>query len=216
MQHYQVADVLMLVANVGPVAVYFLVLGLVNSHARPCLVSTRSDFVALTAVLLPLLLWPVPDLIRAGLYGPLFGGLFIAAAMFGWLLPGREDGVVIYNISEWRCRRILMQTLRRLGLTGRWEDGAWTSDDESLVIELRRFPPLRNVSVHFDARSDGARIHVRAICDGLNRAVQSVSQGPSNMGIALTTLGLGLLILPMWMLTRHVDDIVDAMTHLFG
>ena len=28
--------------------------------------------------------------------------------------------------------------------------------------------------------------------------------------------GVTLLLLPMWMVSRHVDDLVDAMLHLFG
>ena len=59
---YQVVDVLMLVGNVAPVAIYFLTLGLVNSHSRPYLTTSRSDFLSLTIVLIPLFLWPLPGL----------------------------------------------------------------------------------------------------------------------------------------------------------
>ena len=36
------------------------------------------------------------------------------------------------------------------------------------------------------------------------------------MGACLVMLGVGLMIIPMWMVSRHIDDLVDAMSHLFG
>src|SRR5262245_6602083 len=59
---------LLVFLNVAPIALYFLVLGLVNSHARPYRISSRSDFVALTSVIVPFLFWPVPSLVVSGLW----------------------------------------------------------------------------------------------------------------------------------------------------
>jgi hypothetical protein len=101
-ESYQVVDVLMLVANVAPVALYFLVLGLVNSHARPYLITSRSDFIVLTSVLVPVLMWPVPGFAQAGMIWILVVGLCMALAVFLWLLPSQHAGFVVYNISESR------------------------------------------------------------------------------------------------------------------
>ena len=35
-------------------------------------------------------------------------------------------------------------------------------------------------------------------------------------GACLVILGVGLMILPMWTVGRHIDDLVDAMSYLFG
>ena len=50
----------------------------------------------------------------------------------------------------------------------------------------------------------------------VDRRLGCVAQLPSAMGAGLVLVGLGLMILPMWMMGRHIDDLVDAMLHLFG
>ncbi len=213
---YHAVDVLMLVGNVAPIALYFLVLGLVNSHARPCLITSRSDFLALTTVLLPLLIWPVPEFVRAHLFGSLALGLLLAVLAFYYLLPHAAAGFVVYNVSRSQCLNALAAALRRLNLSGRWDNAVWTSDRGDLLIEIRQFSLLRNVSIHTTPSSDAARDCVHHIGLELRRSLQSVAQLPSNMGAALVMLGVTLMILPMSMVARHIDDLVEAMAHLFG
>lgn len=214
--NYEVVDILMLVGNVLPLAVYFLVLGLVNSHARPFLISSRSDFLALTSVLLPVLIWPVPDFIRGGLYLLLLVGMLLAGLVFLYLLPARHAGFVVYNISRSRCLKLLEQSIRSLGLEGRWQGSVFTTDDLSLSMEVREFSILHNVALHMECRSDRARLSVHELGADLDRRLHTVSQLPSTMGAGLVLVGVSLLILPMWMVGRHIHDLVDAMTHLFG
>ena len=61
---------------VGPVAVYVLWLGLVNSQARPKLVKARDDFLITTLAFCPFAVAPVVGLARAG-YG--WGAASVAA-----------------------------------------------------------------------------------------------------------------------------------------
>lgn len=213
--NYQVVDVLMLVGNIVPIALYFLILGLVNSHARPCLITSRSDFLALTSVLLPVLLWPVPDFVRGGMYALLAVGMLVAGVVFYYLLPGRNAGFVVYNISRRRCADLLDQALAQLRLSGRREENAWVADDGSLRIELRGFSILHNVAIHFETTGESEWL-VPHIGQEIHRRLSTISQLPSNMGAGMVLAGVTLMLLPMWMVSRHVDDLVDAMLHLFG
>ncbi len=213
---YQVVDVLMLVGNVAPIALYFLILGLINSHSRPWIVTSRSDFLALTSVLMPVLLWPVPDFIRAQLNFPLFAGLLAAVVAFVYMLPKPNTGFVVYNVAESRCLKLLAQTLRELDLSGRWEGREWHSDSTALSIEVRKFSLLRNVTLHFDVQNESDRDRVPQIGHALNVRLQTVAQLPSPMGAGLVLLGVGLMILPMWMVGRHIHDLVDAVSYLLG
>lgn len=214
--NYQVVDVLMLVGNIVPIALYFLILGLVNSHSRPCLITSRSDFLTLTCVLLPVLLWPVPEFVRGRMYGPLAGLLLLAIVIFYYMLPKRNAGFVIYNISRRRCADLLDQALTRLHLTGRMNDDVWLADDGSLRIELREFSLLRNVAIHFEPTDAECELLVPVIGHEIDRRLSTISQLPTNMSAGMVLAGVTLLILPMWMVSRHVDDLVDAMLHLFG
>jgi len=213
---YQVVDVLMLVGNVLPLSIYFLVLGLVNSHSRPYLTTSRADFIALTCALAPVLLWPVPAFARGGMIWLLVAGLAVAGALFVHLLLSMGHGLVIYNISEARAARLLEESLRALGLDGRWVDRTWESSEGDLRIHLRRFALLRNVTLHIDATAPRAADLTSALGGELHRRLATVAQLPSTMGACLVLLGVTLMILPLWTAGRHIHDVVEAVSHLFG
>jgi len=212
----QVVDVFMLVGNITPIALYFLILGLVNSHARPYLVTSRSDFIALSIALLPVLLWPLPVVAAARAWWALAAGLWTAGLLFFRFLPGPNAGFVIYNISEARCLRILEEALARIGLHGCWDGHSWRSSRDNVRIHIRKFSLLRNVSINVEAAPRDAGLLVTELGAELARGLRSVAQLPSTMGACLVVIGVGLLIVPMWAVGRHIRDIVDAMSHLFG
>ena len=224
---YPAVDTLIMVANVAPIALYFLILGLVNSHARPYLISSRSDFIALTIALAPVLMWPVPSFVQAGMVWPLIVGLLLAAVAFFLLLPRHDAGFVIYNISEARCMRIVGEAMRRLGLRGRWDGGTWRSEGDDFRVHLGKVAMLRNVTLHVEGDPSptadavaGGNGPKSTLVDqlGLELAtgLKCVSQLPSAMGACLVVIGVAIMIVPMWMVSRHIDDLVDAMSHLFG
>ena len=213
---YQVVDVLMLVGNVAPVALYFLTLGLVNSHSRPYLTSSRSDFLALTVVLIPLFLWPLPGLAGLHAWWPLAGGLALALALFLRMLPRRDAGFVVYNISENTCRRCLDHALASLGLTGQWDGRSWHSSCGRVSVQLRKFALLRNVSINLEIPDPADQVLIPQLAARLASRLERIAQLPSTMGASLVLLGVVLLVLPMWMVGRHIHDLVDAMSHLFG
>lgn len=210
---YQAVDVLMLVGSVGPIALYFLILGLVNSHSRPYLVTSRSDFILLTVVLAPLFLWPVPTFVQSGNWLPLSVGIVLASMLFAWILPRRNAGFVIYNISQSRCSRVLEDVIDDIGLVGRWENDSWCSADGRTILHLRGFSLLRNVTVHFE--NHGGSFPLDKFHSALRQRLDAISQLPSTTGASLVIVGVAMMILPMWMLTRHIDDVVDAMSNIF-
>ena len=213
---YQVVDVLLLVGNVAPIALYFLALGLVNSHSRPYLLSRRADFVALTSVLVPVLLWAVPGFVNAGYWWALLIAGGLVGATFAWMLPKTDDGFVIYNIAESRCERLLEDSLAAMHLSGCWEGKTWHSDCGTMAIHVRGFALLRNVTLHIEKTGPRAARLFPTLAAQMQHRISNVAQLPSTMGAGLVLVGLALLILPMWTVSRHIDDLVDAMSHLFG
>lgn len=209
----QIVDVMMMVVNVAPIALYFLILGLVNSHARPYLITSRSDFIALTIALAPVLMWPLPSFLQAGAMWPLVAGLVIALIVFLMLVPRSNAGFVIYNISEARCMRILNEAIADMGLTGRWDGPAWRGERGVPSFHLSKIALLRNVTIHIERDSEAfaARLHAE-----LTERIKAVSQLPSAMGACLVMVGAAIMLVPMWMVGTHIDDFVDAMGHLFG
>lgn len=207
-------DSLLLVVLIAPVAVYFLFLGLVNSHARPCLVSSRSDFVALTVVMAPLLVAPMPALARGGYWW----AIGAEAALAGWgflaMLPGRRAGWVIYNISPSRGRGLIQAAVAELGWDGHWSGDSWRGRDGALY--LTSLSLLRNVTIHADLGGAAADSHMASLNAALSRRLARIEQLPSTMGAFMLLLGVALLALPIWTMGRHIQDVVEAVIHLFG
>jgi hypothetical protein len=213
---YQVTDVFILVGNIAPLALYFLILGLVNSHSSPCIVSSRADFVSLTTVLAPVLLWPLPALVGAGRWWLLALGLGCAVAVFVWLLRRTGEGFVIYNISEARCMSIVERGLARLGMAGTWDGPNWHGENGDVIIRVNKFALLRNVSLQIEAiTGDSGRV-TQDLCRTMEQDLAEVSQLPSTMGACLVVVGLGLFLLPMCMVGRHIHDIVEVVSSIFG
>ncbi len=159
----------------------------------------------------------MPAFVQSGAWWALAAGVAIAAAAFAYLLPRRNAGFVIYNITEARCVRLLDDSLRVCGRSGAWQGHTWIADDSRCEIHVRSFALLRNVSLHVEcADSDTANEITHALYTELHRQLDGFAQLPSAMGAGLVLLGLTLMTLPMWMVSRHIDDLVDAMSHLFG
>ena len=198
----------------GPLAVYFLGLGLVNSQPRPCLVNARADFVWLTVAFFPVIAVPSVAMVQQGMLVVTMVVAVGVALLFFVLLPDRRNGWVVYNIEERRCRRLVSRACCRLG---------WSLVDEAdqqevapagLSISYSAIPWLRNVAVRIDAVPGSERARqtlVRAIGDEL--ACEPML--PSATGASLVVVGASLLGVPMWYLFRHMDAIVEVAQQIF-
>ncbi|HOA72233.1 MAG TPA: hypothetical protein PL151_06970 [Phycisphaerae bacterium] len=214
----QVIFVLQVALTIGPVAVYFLGLGLVSSQAHPCLVSERSDFVLLALAFVPLIVWPFVALLKAGSVLVALALLSAVIILFFTLLPRRNDGWVIYNISTEECRRALARACRRLG----WQLEPTPGDDtESVVlppglgVSLHGMPWLRNVTIRCELPEGSADEQLRRdLLEGLAGELRRESLLPSPTGAGLVVIGATMLGLPMWYLFRHMDSIVDVVRRI--
>jgi len=197
----------------GPLAVYFLGLGLVNSQPRPCLVNARADFVWLTVAFVPVIAVPSVAMVQRGL--PVVamvvaGGV---ALLFFMLLPDRRSGWVVYNIEEQRCRRLVSRACRRLGWTLVDDADRQEVQSAGLSISYSSIPWLRNVAVRIDAEhsdEDDRNTLVRAVGDEL--ACEPML--PSATGASLVVVGASLLGLPMWYLFRYMDAVVEVVQQI--
>ncbi len=208
---------LRLLINMAPVAVYFLAMGLVNTQSRPRLVSGRSDFIALTLVFVPVLVWPVPILIQYHLTWVLAIGVAVGGVVFWMLLPPPWGSWVVYNISERRCRRLLEDALARLGYAVQQDSAGLIVERANLRISLSAFGLLNNVTLYFSPMEGGQDSKLlERIRREFNAGLDGVSLLPSATGACLVIVGVGLLIVPLWMMSRHMDVIVQIVSRLLS
>ena len=214
----RVMFLLQLLVGLMPVAGYFLTLGLVNCQAQPRLIGARTDFFVLTAVFCPLLLWPAPALLARGPVGQLalVAGLGTGVLVFRRLLPPRDRGWVVYNISGHRLHRLLVASFHALGWSWQRRGDRYELPACGLGVVISGYTFLRSAAIHlepleerrepFDAHRLRAELELRL------RQQQLL---PSLTGSCLLLLGVCVLIVPLWMMSRHMDAIVELMQKLF-
>ena len=211
----QVIFLLKVMINIMPVAVYFLVLGLVNSQAQPVLVNARSDFQILTLVFVPLLVGPMPFLVEAGQWWVLLGGAAITLGGFWRFLPGRASGWVLYNVTEAQGRAMLCRALAAWGAVHQTDDRTYHVPALGMRLEVSGFSLLRNVTVRIrwrDGAVDWGRFE--ALGRRLHAQMQQQALLPSATGGCLMVLGVSLMIVPLWLMSHHIDAIVEIVQRL--
>jgi hypothetical protein len=213
----QAAFVLQVVLALGPLAVYFLGLGLVNSGAHPSLVPARTDFVLLTMALIPMIMGPVVGLVEIGGWWPALAAGAVLAGFFIATLPRRDAAWVVYNCSLPQCRRLLSHACRRLGWAIEGGDDQLHIPEANLTITLSSLPLLRNVTLSFGRRGErGTSLASLAqLIDSLEREIRQEAILPSPTGASMVVIGACLLAVPMWFFFHNMDVIVRAVRQIF-
>ncbi len=209
--------------TIGPIAVYFLALGLLNAQTRPQLLSGRADFVLLAVVFFPIGLWAM--LLMVNLPGIVLASAGFAAALgFYWMMPRRQSSWVIYNISTEKFQRVLGRALDSLGHRERDESSdaggrpVWALPALGLRIRVSPFSLLQNVTCLFE-RTDGMPIapeQIEPIRRRLHEQLARTDALPSASAACFILIGTVMLSAPLLMMANHMDAIVKVVRSLFA
>ena len=208
---------LKVIGTVAPIAVYFLTLGVVNSQASPRLVSGRWDFIVLTGIFLPALFWPIATLYssigwQAVLVLALAAGLALRA-----MLPHPWKQWVIYNADTPRVADAIRRALDGLGWRYQREgETVFALPDLRMKVEVGGLGLLNAVNLHIqtDARNP-EDAELASLIGAIEVSLRRYQLLPTAAGLFLVLIGASLMIVPMWLMTRHMRDIVEAIGRLF-
>jgi hypothetical protein len=208
---------LKVIGTIAPIAVYFLTLGVVNSQASPRLVSGRWDFIVLTGIFLPAFLWPIATLSssmgwQAVAVLALAGGLGLRA-----MLPHPWQQWVIYNADTPRAADAIRRALDGLGWRYLREgETVFSLPDLRMKVEVGGLGLLNavNLHIHTDARN-AEETEVASLIGAIEVSLRRYQLLPTAAGLFLVLIGAGLMIGPMWLMTRHMRDIVETIQRLF-
>jgi len=196
-------------AVVVPVAVYFLLLGLLNSRRHPQLLTGRRDFALLVVALGPLFVLPA-----LAALGPSLGSaaLVVAAMATAVLLlaPGRGSWVV-YNVPSAQGREAVARALGRLGLPAEPFAGGFRLGENGPVVQISDFPLLRNVTVRL--RGGGPEL-ARRFESALGGVLAEVHAETSPMAVSLLLVATAMLVTPLGMVAHRAGEIVRLLTGL--
>ena len=195
---------------VVPVALYFLILGLLNSRRHPQMLSGRLDFTLLIAALSPLFV--VPALHYVGI-SPMSLICAICMVVGGIvLLAPKGQSWVIYNAEPRQASRAAAAALRALGLEWTVRRGIFVLESGLATIHISSFPMLRNVSIRFTGPIAQARDFERE----LERTLHAMEAETSPSTVALLLVAISMMVAPLAILSNHAGEIVRILSGLLN
>jgi len=201
---------LRLAAMVLPVAVYFLLLGLLNSRRHPQMLTARQDFVLLMAAMSPVLLVPALGMLQGVLAAIVVAAVVVALGAM--ILTDRRRGEwVIYNLPQDQARRVIDRTLARLGIDSREIPTGLELTSEKASLEIRPFPLLRNVSIR--VRGGNSDLAAR-LGNEIGRSLCGVQSQTTPMAMGLLIVATGMMVAPLAMVVHRAPELVRLITDL--
>ena len=131
---------------VAPVAIYFLILGLLNSRRHPQTITARQDVLLLTAALSPLLILPLAGYVSSAALIVIVV-LLAAMALVAFTFGPAGGSYVVYNLTHRQALRAIERTLDQLGLSYQTAGHRIQLDEGGATIDISSFSLLRNVSI---------------------------------------------------------------------
>lgn len=200
---------LRIATTVVPVAVYFLVLGLLNSRRHPQILSGRMDFALMVTALSPVFILPALQYVGASLLTVLAMISVLAAAIL--VLAPRGGSWVIYNLPAAEARKAVIRALDEMGVRFQARGQAIRIEEPQTTLIIRSFSLLRNVSLHLDVHeADLARRLERRLSRNLGRLEAETSP----MAVSFLLVATAMLVAPLSMVAHRVPEIVRILTDL--
>lgn len=137
----------------GPLAIYLLLLGLINFQRRPLVINGTRESLSLGLALLGLvivgpmqLFMPQEAATRFGQYVWVFLlGFYLLCLMLIIML--NRPRLIVYNISADELRRVLDAAARRIDPETTWAGKSVSLPLARVNLHLESFPPLGNVAL---------------------------------------------------------------------
>ena len=190
-------------AVVAPIAIYFLILGLLNSRRHPQLLSSRQDLTLLVAALSPLLALPAVTYFQnvwfalAVIAG---GGLAVVA-----LLTPSGSSWVIYNVSPQHGRSMIEALLRELDQPFVSQFNGLKLADSDGFIQFSDFALLRNMT--FRLHGTAQRLE-QPLIDHLRARLRRHVVEPSHMAVGLLLVATAMLVVPLSLVAQRAPELV--------
>jgi len=193
---------------VVPSAVYFLIIGLLNSRRRPQLLTGRRDFALLMAAICPAFLLSLGSLAGSA---PAMIALVAGGAVAVLFLAPKTPTWVIYNISHQAGCSAACRALRDIGIDARPGARGIEVVDSGVFVEVGGFSLLRNVSI----RLRGAdRAFSRRFGAALAQVLSEMPVPTTPMASSFLMIATAMLVAPVALIVQQVPEIVRILTDL--
>ncbi len=207
----------------GPVAIYMLLLGVINLARRPLVVSGGRDAAALGLAVSGLVfVGPLALLFPEGVaahFGPAgtkylwltFIGLLAICLIIVLLIL--RPRLVIYNISAGQLRPILVEVVQRMDADARWAGDCLFLPGLGVQLHLESFGWMRNVSLVSSGPKQDYQGWSRLGRD-LSTALRAVEVPRNLAGLMLLSIGNVLILGLAWAIIRDPQAIARTVFEL--
>jgi hypothetical protein len=209
----------------GPVAIYLLLLGVINLSRRTLIVSGGRDAAALGLAVSGLVfVGPMalvfPESVAAH-FGPsgakyvwlMFAGLFALCLIMVLLIL--RPRLVIYNISAGQLRPILAEVVERMDPDARWAGDCLSLPGLGVQLHLESFGWMRNVSLVSSGPKQDYQGWSRLEAE-LAAALRGLEVPRNFAGLILLSAGNVLVLCLAWAIIRDPQAIARTVFELLG
>jgi hypothetical protein len=209
-------DPLRLSLALGPLAIYLLLLGMLNLSRRPWLVTGGRDAFALGLAVSGLVIVGPMELffpvMAANDYGPFVWGLLVALYLMSLvlLLLMLRPRLVIYNISLEELRPILAQLMVEMDPEARWAGESAAMPNLGVQLRMEPVASMRNVSL----LANGPRQEPagwRRLEQELGVALRQVEVARNPRAVSLILTAMLLIGLMAYAVTRDPQSVAHAL-----
>ena len=197
-----------IISVIVPIALYFLVLGLLNSRPHPQLLRSTEDALLLIGsmalVFVPLVIQ------RIGASATVLAAAGAGLAAVAWLLMTKPAAWIVYNSSREAVRAAMTKALTAIGCDHHCS-GETIDLSGGGRISLRHVPLLRNTSVRLTGRSHQ---FARQFEHALSGALNAERTEPNSAAAACVLIATAMLIVPLALAADRADEIVRLITGL--
>ncbi len=208
-------DPLRLCLALGPLAVYFVLMGAINLIRRPILLSGARETVALAVAVSGLVLIGPIELFMPQAAAVDFGA-FVWALLISFyvlvvtllVLIGRPR-LVVYNVTEAEFWPVLAEVVGALDPEARWAGNSLVLPGLQVELHVESFALMRNVSVTAIGELQSYQ-GWRRLESALGGALREVEVAPNPQGAGLLLVGLMMAVTVLWQLASDPQAITQA------
>src|SRR5262245_59210715 len=208
-------DPLHVCVALGPLAMYLIVLGLINLSPRPLLTTGGRDIAALALALGGLVAAGPMELFMVEEAAVQFGGWVWAILLTGYalgvvlLILTMRPRLIIYNTKLDEIRPILAAVVARLDSKARWAGESLVMPQLGVQLHLESWPMMHNVQL-VSAGPDQNLLGWRRLEIELAISLRKMRHTGNLFGIVAASFGLFLATVLTWNLASNPAEVAQA------
>jgi hypothetical protein len=203
----------------GPLAMYLVVLGMVNLSPRPTLTSGTRDLLALGLAIVGFVVVGPMELFlpeaAITLYGGWVWGMLVSSYLLMLVLIALtvRPRLVVYNITSEQLFPVLEEVLARHDKQFRWVGTTVVSQELGLQFYVEVYAPLKNVQLVASGGHQSLDGWHKLEVD-LRQALRSAAGTPNPWGASLISFGVLIAGMITWLLADDPSGVQQALNDM--